>query len=209
MRKAVVGLLGLTLASGVGLGQGPAAVAAPDKTGDRTTEYRDELPNPQEDKRRELREQALKDVLGGRAKPEKRGASTVVRVGETPTASPTSNGRTAQTRRKRDQYVELAREKTDRIFVVLAEFGNARHRDYPDQDTDPDTPGPAVFDGPLHNAIPEPDRSVDNSTFWRPDFSRAYFERVYFGTGRGDESLRQYYERQSSGRYSVNGTVTD
>ena len=35
-----------------------------------------------------------------------------------------------------------------------------RHRPpYPDQDTDPDTPGPAVFDGPLHNAIPEPDRA--------------------------------------------------
>jgi hypothetical protein len=34
-----------------------------------------------------------------------------------------------------DQYVELAREKTDKIFVILAEFGDTRHAGYPDQDT--------------------------------------------------------------------------
>ena len=51
--------------------------------------------------------------------------------------------------------------------MVLAEFGNERHPSYPDQDTDPATPGPAAFDGPLHNQIPEPDRAVDNSTVWQ------------------------------------------
>src|SRR5262245_8633297 len=30
------------------------------------------------------------------------------------------------------QYVELAREKTDKIFVVIAEFGNTRHVAFPD-----------------------------------------------------------------------------
>ena len=78
---------------------------------------------------------------------------------------PKPAGATAGPRTPRpvDQYVELRREKTDRIFVVLAEFGNERHPDYPDQDTDPDTPGPATFEGPLHNAIPEPDRTKDNT----------------------------------------------
>ena len=112
-----------------------------------------------------------------------------------------------------DQYVELSREKTDNIFVVLAEFGNQRATDidpkYGDQDTDPDTPGPAVFDGPLHNAIPEPDRTQDNSTVWQPDYSADYFRKLYFGTGAGVQSLKTYYEKQSSGRYSVDGTVTD
>ncbi len=37
-----------------------------------------------------------------------------------------------------DQYVELSREKTDKIFVILADFGNERHPNYPDQDTDTD-----------------------------------------------------------------------
>ena len=41
-----------------------------------------------------------------------------------------------------DQYVELAREKTDKIFVVLAEFGNERAPGYPDQDTNKNIPGP-------------------------------------------------------------------
>ena len=72
-------------------------------------------------------------------------------------------GKTSAPRRRRprqetkdDQYVELSASGTDRIFVILAEFGDERHPSYPDQDTDPDIPGPTTFDGPLHNAIPEP-----------------------------------------------------
>jgi immune inhibitor A len=146
-------------------------------------------------------------VLTGQARTERRGASTVVKVGQ----KPRTFGRLGvanDSRGKVDQYVELAREKTDRIFVVLAEFGNERHPDYPDQDTDPDTPGPAVFDGPLHNKIPEPDRTVDNSTIWQPDYTPDHYRQLYFGEGKGVESLKTY-EKQSSGRYSVQGTVTD
>ena len=89
-------------------------------------------------------------------------------------------------------------------------FGNQRATDidpkYGDRDTDPTTPGPAVFDGPLHNAIPEPDRSQDNTTIWQPDYSADHFRQLYFGTGAGVQSLKTYYEKQSSGRYSVDGT---
>ena len=88
-------------------------------------------------------------------------------------------------------------------------------------DEDPATPEPPAgcdrpsdgtpqrYDGPAFNEIPEPDRTVDNSTIWEPDFGREYFEELYFGTGEGVESLKTYYETQSSGRYSVEGTVTD
>ena len=75
------------------------------------------------------------------------------------------------------------------MFVILAEFGNDRHTSYPDQDTDPTTQGPATFLGPLHNAIPEPDRTVDNSTKWQSDFTPDYFRNVYFGEGTDVESL--------------------
>jgi immune inhibitor A len=105
-----------------------------------------------------------------------------------------------------DQYVELAREKTDRIFVILAEFGDTRHPSYPDQDTNKNIPGPATFNGPLHNAIPAPDRTKDNSTVWQPNYDRRHYQDIYFGDG---ESLKKYYEKQSSGRYSVEGQVTD
>ena len=100
-----------------------------------------------------------------------------------------------------------ARRRT-RSSSILAEFGNQRDPAYPDQDTDPNTPGPARFDGPLHNQIPAPDRSKDNSTVWQANYSPAHYRDLYFGTGENSDSLKKYYERQSSGRYSVDGTVT-
>ncbi len=159
----------------------------------------DELPNPLEEKRRELRQEAIQDVLTGRAKVEQRGASKVVKVGKT--GAPTAQAE--------DQYVELAREKTDKIFVVLAEFGNERAAGYPDQDTNKNIPGPTTWNGPAHNAIPAPDRAKDNSTVWQPSCDKAHYEQVYFGSGDTADSVKSYYERQSSGRYSVEGQVTD
>jgi immune inhibitor A len=200
VRKFTVGLLSLTLASGMGvvIGGGAAhAVPAQQSPSIDAAAPSDELPNPLEEKRRESREVALSQVLTGQAAPEKRGASTVVKIGKD------------KRRGHIDKYVELSREKTDKIFVVLAEFGDQRHVDYPDQDTAPAIPGPATFNGPLHNQIPQPNRAVDNSTIWRADFSKQYFENMYFATGSGVESLKTYYERQSSGRYSVEGLVTD
>jgi immune inhibitor A len=212
VRKVAVGLLGLSFAATSSLvwgtpalAQGPAkAPSATLSAGEPSVTSHDELPNPQEDKRRALRQEAIQDVIAGRAKPVTRNGSTVVKVGRT-----AGSNSAAPSQRRRDQYVELAREKTDKIFVVLAEFGNDRHPSYPDQDTDPETPGPTRFDGPLHNQIPAPDRTVDNSTVWQPDYNRDHYQHLYFGTNPGDESLKQYYERQSSGRYSVDGTVTD
>ncbi|MFG1954204.1 immune inhibitor A domain-containing protein [Micromonospora sp. NPDC048830] len=209
-----MGLIGLSLTA-TGLVAGTAASAAPTPKLPATApsvgepaQTDHDLPNPLEDKRRALRQEGLSEVLSGRAKAEKINGSTVVKVGKTQVqgAGARSARATAQTK---DQYVELSRQQTDHIFVILAEFGNERHPNYPDQDTDPDTPGPTTFDGPVRNQIPQPNRAVDNSTVWQPDFSADYFRNLYFGTGQGNESLKQYYEAQSSGRYSVDGVVTD
>ncbi|MFI6821453.1 immune inhibitor A domain-containing protein [Micromonospora sp. NPDC050187] len=210
-----MGLLGLTLTA-TGLTVGATASAAPPATTPGSakpaaehTHAEHDLPNPLESKRRALRQEGLSEVLSGRAKAERINGSTVVKVGKTQGASgPTARSAKGGSQTK-DQYVELAREQTDRIFVILAEFGNERHPNYPDQDTDPNTEGPARFDGPLRNEIPQPNRAVDNSTVWQEDYSADYFRKLYFGTGKGDESVKQYYEAQSSGRYSVDGTVTD
>ena len=219
MRKVVVGFLGLTLVSGVGVSLAPAAVAAPPadtpasvpSLDSEPAQASDELVNPLEEKRRQLREKAVSDVLSGRAKIEKRNGSSVVKVGQA--AGGGAFGGEAANRRgaadDRDQYVELARERTDRIFVILAEFGNERDPRFPDRDTLPGRPGPVRFDGPLHNEIPEPNRAVDNTTIWQPDYNREHFEQLYFGEGKDVESVKTYYETQSSGRYSVDGTVTD
>ena len=205
MRKVLVGFVGLTLV-GAGVALAPIALASSASALAAAPQVEltpsDNLPNPLDEKRSELRERAVSEVVSGRIKPEEINGSTVAKVGET--ALGKRNNRTGKT--KKDQYVELSRETTDRIFVILAEFGDTRHPSYPDQDTSPATPGPVDFTGPLHNEIPQPDRTVDNSTVWLADYNQQYFEDLYFG---GGESLKNYYEKQSSGRYSVEGEVTD
>jgi immune inhibitor A len=209
-----VGLLGLSLAattsfalSSAAFGQSPkvaAPAAAPSSSEPQLTS--DDLTNPQESKRRELRDVAIQDVIAGNKTPQMINGSKVVKVGSK-NLSRSDQKRTGKT--KVDQYVELQREKADKIFVILTEFGNERHPSFPDQDTDPDTAGPSTFEGPLHNSIPAPNRKTDNSTIWQADFNQAHFQKLYFGTGKNDESLKQYMEAQSSGRYTVDGVVTD
>ena len=201
MRKVAAGLGSLVVAAGLTTGFALSAGASQPARGTTSEPPRaavDDLPNPAEEKRRELREAAIRKVIAGDAKVRRRGASEVVKVGRTG-----ARGAAAE-----DQYVELAREKTDKIFVILAEFGNQRDPAYPDQDTDPNTPGPTRFDGPVHNQIPAPDRSKDNSTVWQANYSPAHYRDLYFGTSESSDSLKKYYERQSSGRYSVDGLVT-
>jgi immune inhibitor A len=207
-RRILVGLTSVAMvATGLTI-LGPAAQAAPSPAGpaeQATAQGIDDLPDPAEQKRRALRQEALADVLSGERKAEKRGSSTVVNMGEKPGPN---NGRRARAG-KVDQYVELSREKTDNIFVVLAEFGDERHPSFPDQDTAPNVPGPATFDGPVHNQIPEPDRTVDNSTIWQPNYDRQHFQDLYFSDDPDVDSVANYYEKQSSGRYSVQGAVSD
>ncbi|MFF4588867.1 immune inhibitor A domain-containing protein [Streptomyces sp. NPDC001388] len=128
------------------------------------------------------REEALKQVISGEATVKDRDGSKVVRL---------------DSRKGDSKYVELGREKTDKIFTILVEFGDQIDSRY----------GGTV--GPLHNQIAAPDRTKDNSTAWQADYDQAHFEELYFGTGKKTESLKKYYEKQSSGRYSVEGEVTD
>ena len=86
------------------------------------------------------------------------------------------------------QYVQLAREGEDSIWTVLGEFGGT---------------------GPVHNQIPQPNRSVDNTTIWTSDFSQPYYEDLLFDDAAGQNSMRNYYKEQSSNRYAVNGDVTN
>ncbi|MFS8096026.1 immune inhibitor A [Lentzea alba] len=196
MRRVLAGAAALALVT-AGLVT-PATATPAQQPEPQITQQSDEQPHELELKRRALKQQALSEVLTGEVATEKRGASTVAKVGKKQNA-----------KQGKDQYVELKREKTDKIFVILAEFGNERHPDFPDRDTNPNTPGPQRFDGPLHNAIPEPNRAVDNTTIWRPDFSRQYFQDLYFSRKKDANSVANFYDKQSSGRYTVNGTVSD
>ena len=207
MRTTTAGLLSLALFAGLGtLTQMPASAAPQaDKTNEpRLSTPSDSLPNPIADKQNALREEAVADVLSGDAKPQTIDGNSVLKVGREPAASSKARGANAT----QPQYVELENERTDRVFVFLVDFGNERHPDYPDQDTHPATPGPTKFEGPGFNEIPQPGPD-DNSTGWEPDFNKEYYENLYFGEGADVESLKTYYEKQSSGRYCVDGEVTD
>ncbi|MBV1850038.1 immune inhibitor A domain-containing protein [Catellatospora tritici] len=93
-----------------------------------------------------------------------------------------------------NNVVEVAFEKTDKIFTILAEFGTQSAGKY------------GTAPGPLHNQIPQPDRAADNSTGWSADFSTAHYENLFNGSG---ESMKSFYEQLSSGKYSVTNTVSD
>jgi hypothetical protein len=69
------------------------------------------------------------------------------------------------------EYARVEQTGKDKIFVVLAEFGNTEHSSYPDEDAEES--GAQRVNGPLHNQIPRPDRSVDNSTLWKRDYTAA------------------------------------
>ena len=60
-----------------------------------------------------------------------------------------------------------------------------------------------------HNQIPKPDRSVDNTTIWTSDFSRAHYQQMLTDTSAGVNSVPNFYEEMSSGRYTVTGQVED
>jgi immune inhibitor A len=84
----------------------------------------------------------------------------------------------------RGQFVELERVGEGKLWTVLGEFADLKH-----------------------NQIPEPDRTIDNSTIWRPDFDRQYYLDVLFNEDPAAPSMRSFYIEQSSNRYTVSGDV--
>lgn len=140
----------------------------------------DDVPHPAGEKRREIRKQGMEENV--RAEASGQSSGRVHRIGRG---------------KYKGRYVELRREKEDLIFTVLGEFGTQIH------------PALGGAPGPLHNQIPEPDRTVDNSTIWAPDFSRTYFDELLFSGKPGAVSMRNFYIELSSNRYTVDGEVTD
>ncbi len=213
MRSTTLGL-SIALITGAGaLTLVPAAAApAPDRNADEaraaTTDH--VLPNPKSEKQQALRQQAWADVLSGEATPQTINGTSVLKVGKEAavTRRVLGKGKTRKSRARQNQYVELSNERTDKVFVFLVDFGTERHPDYPDRDTSAATAGPVTYDGPGFNEIPQPGPD-NNKTQWRESYDKQYYEDLYFGDGRLDDSLKSYYERQSSGRYSVEGMVTD
>lgn len=173
-------------------GSGTSVVDRRDPAPVKATEH--DLEGPFSKEQDAQRQAALEQVLSGDKKVTSKGGSKVVKLGKS-------------------KYVELGREKTDKIFTILVEFGD-KVDDTTMFDPDGEGPKPPVkkyggTPGPLHNEIAEPDPAKDNSTAWQADYDQQHFQDLYFGQGKGKESLKTYYEKTSSGRYSVDGEVSD
>jgi immune inhibitor A len=171
----------LTVAFSAAAGAGTKAVSDA-RNAERSTAHN--LPGPMTREFEARKEAALELKLHGSAR------GDVVRLGK-------------------NKYVELVRQQTDPVFVIIAEFDNRRHTAFPDTAAGcpPGTvvgvncfPGdgtPQTFEGPAHNKIAAPNRAVDNSTLWKADYNVAHYQDMYFNR------MASYFERQSSNRYSV------
>lgn len=128
---------------------------------------------------------ATEKLLNGTAEVEQHNGSTSVKLGK-------------------DKYVELARERTDKIFTILVDFGDQVDNTTKTPDGKVKYGGEA---GPKHNEIEKPDPATNNSTQWQADYNQQHYQDLYFAKDK--PSLKTYYEKQSSGRYSVDGVVQD
>ena len=82
----------------------------------------------------------------------------------------------------RGQYVELSREGEGAVWTVLGEFS-----DYP------------------HNSIAQPDRAVNNTTIWVPDFNRSYYLDLLFNATPGANSMRKFEAQKTLAPSKVRG----
>ena len=181
MRKLITIMVSLALA--FALVASPAAAKTNGKADRNKSDFR---PNARAQKEEALRQKGRDMVLAGKATA--KGDNQVVKIAK-------------------GQYVELAFEGEDQILTLLGEFGE----DQPEPSHNHGALG--VIDhggapGPLHNQIPEPDRSVDNTTIWEPDFTQEYYDALLYDETRVP-SMANWYLKSSDGRYSVDGFVSD
>lgn len=145
----------------------------------------DNLPNPLADAQTAERKDAVAKLLKGQATTKTINGNRVIEVKG-------KNGKS--------KYVNYPVNREEDIFTILVDFGDQ---------TLPATGGTA---GPVHNQIPEPDRkwdgssTDDNSTYWTSDFNREHYQQMMFGDG---ESFRDFYLKQSNGRFLAKGDVSD
>ncbi|WP_343212846.1 immune inhibitor A domain-containing protein [Arthrobacter sp. Br18] len=163
-----------------------AAPTAPDATtaasasspgADGAASKADDRSDPVAGERRDLNQQAVGKVISGEATVEDLNGSRAVQVAP-------------------GQWAQYGLQDSDQILSFLVDFGDQ---------VDPRFPASAP--GPERNTIKEPDRTVDNSTYWSDTFDREHFLDMVFS--EEDESLKGVYEEMSSGRYTVDGDVSD
>lgn len=166
-----------------------AVPAGPDTPEKSTAKKHDNLPNPLAEAQAELRQDAIQQLVNGKATTKTINGNRVIEV----------KSKKGDKNRKgkgdgKTKYVNYPVDREEDIFTVLVDFGDK---------VNPATGGTA---GPVHNQIPEPNRKQDNSTYWLKDFNRQHYLDMMFGSG---ESFKDFYLKQSNGRFLAKGDVSD
>ncbi len=191
MKRRILGVLGgaTTAALLATALQGPAEAAPPAEPGSAneqasTKSRADDRPDRMEGRRRQLVKQGAEMVLTGKRQVEDRNGSKAVRVAP-------------------GQWAQYGLQASDQLLSFLVEFGGSTKGKKGSTD--------GSTSGPLHNQIPAPDRTTDNSTYWKADFNRQHYMDMFFNgmADQGGESFKQIYQEMSSGRYTVDGDVSD
>src|SRR4051812_40210593 len=151
----------------------------------------DNLPNPLAEAQAAERKDAIAKLLKGEATTKTINGNRVIEV-----KTAAKNGKAGKSK-----YVSYPVNREEDIFTVLVDFG------------DKVLPATGGVAGPVHNQIAAPDRDVttnpstdDNSTYWLSDFNREHYQQMMFGEG---ESFRDFYLKQSNGRFLAKGDVSD
>lgn len=137
--------------------------------------------DPLMDKRSALRQRAVDDLVAGKARTVGRGKNRTIRLAD-------------------GTEVDYPVNRTAQLLTFLVEFGDGEGNPaFPDNTA-----------GPTHNQIPEPGAD-DNTTYWKSDFSRQHFLDMFFnGMPEQDgESFHDVYREMSSGRFDLQGDVSD
>ncbi len=178
----VVATLGLATTAVSGNAQADPGLDEPSaSSGPAETLKPDNRPDALSRKQTALRQRAVDALVDGKAKTVGKGSDRTIKM---------HNG----------IEVEYPAKQTAQLLTFLVEFGNgAGNPAFPDNTA-----------GPLHNTIPEPVRS-DNSTYWLKNFTRQHYLDMFFN-GLADqqgESFRDMYKEMSSGRFDLEGDVSD
>ena len=186
MKRRISGVLGtaasLTLAAVVMPGQATATPSADQvPAAQQVTKHKqDDRRDPLEAKRRELKEKGVELLATGKRDVQDRGGSKAIKVAP-------------------GKWVEYGTQETAQLLTFLVQFGDT---------VDPRFPtAPA---GPGAGEIPEP-AANDNSTYWKPDFDQAHYKDMFFNgmPEQGGESFKGVYKEMSSGRFDLEGDVSD
>ncbi len=141
----------------------------------------DNRPDALSRKQAALRQRAVDALVAGDAKTVGKGADRKIELGE-------------------GVQVDYPASQTAQLLTFLLEFGDdASNPAFPDNTA-----------GPLHDEIPEPARS-DNTTYWLQHFTSQHYKDMFFNglASQNGESFRSIYKEMSSGRFDLEGDVSD